>query len=163
MSAPVTFVSHDIVHFRPYDTWVDLKYFAIRSEASDTTLLAHLIEHEQYHDHYAGQDPTSLHGPYRLDAITPATFESVSSQAAREELRGWVSSWVDPEDGPEVEATLAAEILPRLDGDALLRLPDLRQSAEHEWGWVVGNAGFIEVVIIDGEPAMLTLLVASDD
>jgi hypothetical protein len=49
-------VSHDIVHFRPYYTWVDLEYFAIQPEVSVRSLLAHLIEHEQYHDHYAGQD-----------------------------------------------------------------------------------------------------------
>lgn len=169
MPSPVTFVSHDIVHFRPYDTWVDLKYFAIQTDVPDQSLLAHLIEHEQYHDHYAGQDPSeqsdhSLHGPYRLAAITPGVFRAVPAQAAREELRGWVSSWGDPEeDGPEVEATLAAEVLPKLDGDLILRLPDLRESAEHEWGWVVGNTGFHEIVNIDRASAMLTLLVASDD
>jgi hypothetical protein len=91
-------------------------------------------------------------------------FEPVPAQAAGEELRGWVSSWVAAEeDGPEVEATLAAEVLPKLDGDSILRLPDLRESAEHEWGWVVGHTGFHEIVIIDRAAAMLTLLVASDD
>lgn len=136
---------------------------------SDRSLLASLIEHEQYHDHYAGQDPTeqshhSLHGPYRLEAITPGVFEPVPGEAARDELRGWVSSWVVPEeDGAEVEATLAAEVLPKLEGDSLLRLPDLRDSAEHDWGWVVGHTGFHEVVIVRRSAAMLTLLVASDD
>jgi hypothetical protein len=37
------------------------------------------------------------------------------------------------------------------------------QSAEHEWGWVVGLIGFHEFVIIDRAAAMLTLLIASDD
>lgn len=41
--------------------------------------------------------------------------------------------------------------------------PDLRESAVHEWGWVVGHTGFHEIVIIDHAAAMLTLLVASDD
>lgn len=67
------------------------------------------------------------------------------------------------EDEPEVEAKLVAEVLPRLDGDSIYRLPDLRTTAEHEWGWVVGHAGFHEVVIIDRSAAILTLLVASDD
>jgi hypothetical protein len=169
MSASVTFVSHDFVHFRPYDTWVDLKYFGIRPEVSNHSLLAHLIEHEQYHDHYAGQDPTeqshhALHGPYRLEAISPGAFKSVAAQEAGQELREWVFSWVVPEeDGLEVEAKLVAEVLPRLDGDSIFRLPDLRETAEHEWGWVVGHAGFHEFVIIDHAAAMLTLLVASDD
>lgn len=169
MPDPVVFVSHDIVHFGRNDTWVDLKYFAIRSDVSDRLLLASLIEHEQYHDHYAGQDPTEqshhpLHGPYRLEAITPGAFESTSTQEARDELRGWVGSWVvSEEDGPEVEATLALEVLPKLVGDSIIRLPDLRESAEHDWGWVVGHAGFHELVIIDRAAALLTLLVASDD
>jgi hypothetical protein len=76
MPSPVTFAGHDIVHFRPYYTCVDLKYFAIQPDVLDRSLLAHLIEHEQYRDHYVGQDPAeqsdhSLHDPYRLAAITP--------------------------------------------------------------------------------------------
>jgi hypothetical protein len=59
MPEPLTFVSHDMVHFGDYYTWVDLKYFAIQPEASDVSLLTSLITHAQYHDHYAGQDPTS--------------------------------------------------------------------------------------------------------
>lgn len=169
MPGPVTFVRHDLVHFRPYDTWVDLKCFAIQPEESDRSLLAHLIEHKQYHDHYAGQDPTeqshhSLHGPYRLDAITPGVFESVTSEAASAELRNWVASWIaEEEDGPKVEATMAAAVLPRLTGDAIFRLPDLRETSEHDWAWVVGTSGFHEVVIVERAASMLTLLVASDD
>src|SRR5262245_35937683 len=88
MSEPLTFVSHDIVHFRPYDTGRDLKYFAIQPEVSDRSLLADLLEHGQYHDHYAGQDPTeqshhSLHGPYRLEAITAGVFEPVRHPGGR--------------------------------------------------------------------------------
>jgi hypothetical protein len=162
------FVSHELVHFRPYDTWVDLKYFAIQPEESDRSLLGHLIDHEQYHDHYAGQDPTeqshhSLHGPYRLEAISPTVFELVTSEAAGAELRDWVASWVAEEDGREVAATLAGAVLPRLSGDAIYRLPDLRESFEHDWGWVIGAAGFHEVVIVERAAPMLTLLVASDD
>jgi len=170
MSEVVTFVSHELVIFRPFDTWVDLKFFEIQTEAPDHSLLARLIEDVQYHDHYAGQDPSEqsqndLHGPYWLDAITAEVFEPVSGASAGQELREWVSSWADPqdEDRPEVEAKLAADVLPHLDGDSILRLPDLRQTAEHEWGWVVGNAGFHEFVVINRAAATLTLLVASDD
>jgi hypothetical protein len=169
MPEPLTFVSHDMVHFGDYYTWVDLKYFAIQPEASDVSLLTSLIAHTQYHDHYAGQDPTeqthhSLHGPYRLDAITPGLFQPVSVEAARDELRRWVESWVVPEeDGPEIDARLTAEVLPKLAGDAIFRLPDIREGAEHDWGWVVGQSGFHETVAIDRAAEMLTLIVASDD
>lgn len=157
------------MHFRPNNTWVDLKLFSIRPEVSDYLVLRDLLRHEQYHDHYAGQDPTeqthhALHGPYQLEAITPGQFESVSANAARQELRNWVAGWVVPhEDGSEVEAKLGAEVLARLHGDSILRLTDLRETAEHDWGWVVGHAGFHEFVVIDRATALLTLLVASDD
>jgi hypothetical protein len=62
-----------------------------------------------------------------------------------------------------VRIWLAAEILPKLDSDSIVRLPNLRESAEHLWGWVVGHTGFHELVIIDRASATLTLLVASDD
>lgn len=66
-----------MVHFGAYYRWLDLKYFAVRSEAPDLSLLASLIRHEQYHDHYASEDPSDqthhcVHGPYRLEAIPPA-------------------------------------------------------------------------------------------
>ncbi len=168
---PLTLVSHELVNFNAfhYDTWVDLKSFGIRPGASDIGLLTSLLGHGQYHDHYAGQDPNeqthhSLHGPYRLDAITPETFLAVSVDAAHEELRDWVSSWVvEEEDGPQVRAMLAAEVLPTVGGDSIFRLPDIRVTAEHDWGWVVGIAGFHEIVTIDRGSQELTLIVASDD
>lgn len=171
MTEPLIFVSHELVHFNVfrYDTWVDLKYFAIQPAAPDDVLLASLIGHEQYHDHYAGEDPTeqthhSLHGPYRLEAVTPRSFKVVSAESARKELMEWMTSWVvQEEDGPEVEAMLSAEVLPELDAGSIFRLPDLRESAEHEWGWVVGQTGFHEIVKIDRAAGLLTLLVASDD
>lgn len=169
MAPALTFVSQEMVHFWEHFTWVNLKYFAIQPTVSDALLLTHLIANTQYQDHYAGQDPAEqplhlLHGPYRLNAITPDTFQAVSIQTAGDDLRGWVSSWAGSgEDGPELEAKLSAAVIPRVVGDAIYRLPDLRQSAEHEWGSVVGQDGFHELVIIDRAAEKLTLLVASDD
>jgi hypothetical protein len=45
----------------------------------------------------------------------------------------------------------------------LYRLADLRATAEHDWGWVVGHGGFHEFVAIDHTASTLTLIVASDD
>jgi hypothetical protein len=46
--------------------------------------------------------------------------------------------------GPH-RVTLAAEVLAKLEGDSILRLPDLRESAQHEWvvrdGTAAGNIG----------------------
>ena len=170
MTELLLFVSHELVHFNilGYDTWVDLKFFEIRPEASDIALLTSLTAHEQYHDHYAGQDPTeqthhSLHGPYRVEAVARVSFQAVSADSARDELMKWAWSWVQEADGPQAEAMLAAEVLPRVEGDAVFRLPDLRQTDQHDWGWVVGVSGFHEIVAIDRSSRLLTLLVASDD
>jgi len=168
---PLLFVGHELVRFRAlgYYTWVDLKYFEIQPEVSDVALLTSLIAHEQYHDHYAGQDPTeqaqnSLHGPYRLEAITPRTFQAVSANSARGELMEWLFSWaVRDEHRSQAEAMLTADVLAKVAGEAVFRLPDLRKTAEHDWGWVVGLSRFHEFVAVDRSSRLLTLLVASDD
>ncbi len=118
----LTFVSHHLVQFSVfrYDTWVDLKHFATAPDASDHALLAALLKHDQYYDHYTGEDPSEqthhvLHGPYRLEAITRETFEPVSQTAAQQEIMDWVASWVvQDEDGPQVEAMVTSDVLPWL-------------------------------------------------
>jgi len=47
---------------------------------------------------------------------------------------------------------------------AIYQLPDIRATAQHDWGDVVGmEAGFHEFVIIDRAAGELALVVASDD
>jgi hypothetical protein len=117
----------------PGDLW--LEYAAMAQTTHSTRQSGEPLRHGCAHSSAAN---SAALGDL-ADAITPGVFEPVPAQAAAEELRGWVSSWVVPEeDGPEVEATLAAEVLPKLDGDSILRLPGPRASAEHERGWVVG-------------------------
>lgn len=146
--------------------WVDIKRFVIDDDGSDEDLLATLIRHRQYQDHYAGQDPTqqaqhNLHGPYRLEAITPAVFEPSTPEQAREIIQSWADN-PQPQP-PHIRHRVEQRVYPLLSSGTLYRLPDLRATAQHEWGWVVGFAGFHEFVAIDRAAATLTLIVASDD
>ncbi|MEN4449183.1 MAG: hypothetical protein EKK51_21110 [Mycolicibacterium sp.] len=46
----------------------------------------------------------------------------------------------------------------------IYRLPDIRATAQHDWGDIVGgDAGFHEFVVIDRTAGELALVVASDD
>jgi hypothetical protein len=79
---------------------------------------------------------------------------------ARQTLHRWANEW----DGATAEShasVLAASrsVLP--DGAVAFRLIDLRESAQHDWGWVLGD--FHEFVAIDRSTDTLTLVVASDD
>lgn len=146
--------------------WVSIKTFRCAPDASDEALLTALIAHRQYRDHYAGEDPEEqaqddLHGPYWLAAITPSSFAPIDIGAATREIQAWADDFEGQ--GEESQRRLASQVFPLLAGDQIYRLADLRQTAEHEWGWVVGNAGFYEYVVIDRPNPRLSLLVASDD
>jgi hypothetical protein len=54
-------------------------------------------------------------------------------------------------------------VFPLLSCDAVYRLADLRETAEHDWGWVVGTSGFHEFLAVDRTTERLRLIVASDD
>jgi hypothetical protein len=164
------FAGHELVNFREFGayTWVDLKHFTIGPDDPDTSLLSVLISDDHYRDHYAAPHetqgpPHGLHGPYKLEAITPAVFRAVPTAKVQQELRCWVSSWVDADRLPAAMEILDARVLGHVQGSSIFRLPDMRATASHEWGWVVGQTGFHEFVAIDRYGGTLTLIVASDD
>lgn len=163
----ITFLADEMVHLDPTDScWVSLKRFAIDSDPSDRDLLAALVEHPQYHDHYAGQPVVqqthhSLHGPYCLDAISADSFIRADPARAEQRLRAWAD---DPEPSlPETHDRLARLVYPELQTQPLYELPALGPAAEHEWAGVVGGGGFHEFIAIDRARSELTLIVASDD
>jgi hypothetical protein len=146
--------------------WVSIKRFSIESDGTDEELIAALLADRQYRDHYAGQDPVEqlqddLHGPYWLRAISISSFEPGDSETAKQALQAWADA---PE--PQTQDTqerLQREVYPLLKGGAVYHLPDLRPSAQHDWGWVVGQGGFHEYVVVDRDAASVSLIVASDD
>ena len=165
-SAGLDFLDRTTVHLgsRTY-RWLDLERFSLAVQLSDNDALRALLKHERYQDHYATDEanwtPTGdLHGPYRLGAIGVEAFEAVSPSDVRQTLHRWASEW----DGATAEghaSVLAASGSALPDGAPTFRLIDLGESAQHDFGWVLGD--FHEFVVIDRSVNTLTLVVASDD
>jgi hypothetical protein len=56
------------------------------------------------------------------------------------------------------------EVYPRIrEATSCYQLPDMRDTAQHDWGYVVGSDGFHEFVLINRQTNNVALLVASDD
>jgi hypothetical protein len=146
--------------------WVLIKVFGLPADVDDRAALAAMIAHVRYRDSYAGtwdQDMVDIHGPYWLKAITTDTFTVAAPAEVEALLRTWSeydARWyvVDRE-------AMEREVYARIRrATVIYQLPDIRETAQHEWGGVVGSdGGFHEFVIIDRAAGELALLVASDD
>lgn len=154
--------------------WVDIKLFTLPADADDQTALALMIAHVRYRDSYASStfaDAKTIHGPYRLSAITPETFTIVDAADVDTAIRTWAEHVIRDWDGnfvswPQAQREeMNREVYARIQrATVIYRLPDIRATAQHDWGDVVGSdAGFHEVVIIDRSAGELALVVASDD
>ena len=148
--------------------WIDARRFMVSGPSDDNTILAALISEARYDDGYAAPiqtepgPPSGIHGPYRLDAITAASFVATDRSAAIAALDEWAFQFSElPESFREKYRKFIDDLLPS--SHRFYRLPNLRATAQHDWGWVVGTSGFIEIVAISPSSSALTLLVASDD
>lgn len=132
------------------------------------------------------------HGPYWRKAISEHSYQPISHHTARRELETWIyapgslSAFGTEaplgQDAPSLEQAIATssrvyeDSVGRVNPDIsvlvdrvlaeshrLYRLDDLRAAAEHDWGWVVGAGGFIEIAAVSEHSDEVTLLVASDD
>ena len=148
--------------------WIDVKTFEPKKSRGNLDTLAALIENPWYDDDYAspsGALPTpspGVHGPYRLDAITPHSFEEVSTRACSAAVTAWADQL-----GPLPTAFAArySHILQSLllDSRLVYRLRDLGPAALHGRNDHLGALGFLEFVIASKSSNKVTLLVASDD
>jgi hypothetical protein len=168
--AALRYTGQRFVSFRPNGTdfrWIDVLTFDTARTASDEELLAALIGNPWYSHTYAApreKEPEAgeIHGPYLLDRITVAAFRRRERSAVADRIWGWALS--EGEMPPELLSAIGAEIRAVEAGDPdVWELPDLGTGAHHEWGGVVGTAGFIEFVAVSRKYGTLTLLVASDD
>ena len=81
------------------DRWVDVKHFQVRVRPEDDEqLLTTLISHEMYRDDYLGSDSwkdteSSVHGPYRLDALSATAFEGIDQATAFATIRTWAEKY----------------------------------------------------------------------
>jgi muconolactone delta-isomerase len=154
-----------LINFRTSRQWVSIKLFAVAADTDDHDVLASLICHLRYRDSYAAaefKDAETIHGPYWLRAITPDVFSVVSATDAEALIRTWADYTVPLTD--EDRAAMEREVYPRIaDATSRYLLPDLRDTAQHDWGASVGADGFYEFVLIDRHTNVVALVVASDD
>jgi hypothetical protein len=165
MGATLEYTGHTLIPFddRSY-RWFSVKRFAWDRTGDDTVVLAALIGHWRYRDHYITpdsheQDAGDIHGPYRLSAITPAEFIPFSPHGAAalvEEFCGLFGR--SPR--PEVREQIAASVISWLDRSSWYRLRDL-PDAIHEWGSVLWE--FRELVAISHETGEVLLVVMAID
>lgn len=154
------------VNFRYNRQWVNIKLFASPADADDDAVLALLIGHRLYRDSYAlgsyEKHEAPIHGPYRLEVLTPAAYSPVSADDAEALLRTWAEYY---EPLPETQRDeLERELYSRIRAASSCYQLALGESAWHDWGWVVGSVtGFHEFVLIDRETGSVALVVASDD
>jgi len=146
--------------------WVSIKVFRLAADVDDRSALAAMIAHVRYRDSYAGTGDTDMvdkHGPYWLDAITPQTFVVVNPAAADTVIRTWAVYFV-PWPAGDREA-MDREVYARIQNATVIyQLPDIRATAQHDWGEIVGSdGGFHEYVMFDRAASELALMVASDD
>jgi hypothetical protein len=128
------------------------------------------MAHPRYRDDCASPwtGPSGdVHGPYRLQALTVEDFQPCSAATAISMLTEWpatnLSPWVS------ASLLLSREIVGAwlsplvVEADEIYRLSVAREGNEHEYGWVVGLAGFHEFIAIDRDIATLTVIIATDD
>jgi hypothetical protein len=153
------------INFRTSRQWVLIKLFALPPAADDHEVLALLIHHLRYRDSYAApefKDAETIHGPYWLNAITPEVFSPVAPGDAEALIRTWADYTVPLSD--DDRTAMEREVYPRIrEATSCYQLPDMRDTAQHDWGYVVGSDGFHEFVLINRQTNNVALLVASDD
>jgi hypothetical protein len=155
------------INFRNHTyQWVLIKVFELPANADDHDVLVLLTSHVRYRDSYAApefEDAKTIHGPYWLSAIDSGVFSPVSAADAEALIRTWAEYAAPLPDGRREE--MEHELYPRIrEATSRYQLPDLRDTAEHDWGKTVGSAtGFFEFVLINRDKGTLALVVASDD
>jgi hypothetical protein len=156
-----------LINFRNHTyQWVSIKLFALPVDSDDYEVLQLLLGHVRYRDSYGGtgdKDMETIHGPYWLCAVAPELFSPVSAADAEALIRAW-AEYAAPLPDPR-RGEMEHELYPRIrNATSRYQLPDLRDTAEHDWGSSVGSiTGFFEFVLIDRHSGSAALVVASDD
>lgn len=88
MGATLEYAGHTLILFDDHSyRWFGVKRFAWDGTGDDTAVLAAIVGHWRYRDHYAArdsheEDAGNIHGPYGVAAITPAEFVPVGAARA---------------------------------------------------------------------------------
>lgn len=152
--------------------WVQMVSFSIGDAAApDRDVIAAVLAHRRYRDHCAGpfedQDFHDLHGPYRIESITPVGFELIENSEAMAVLQRWLCDAISPTHQDSIAESLRLvdlHVRPAMvSADTLYRFVVPRDGNEHDWGWVPGGHGFHEFLAIDRTEALVTMIIACDD
>lgn len=170
----MVFVGSDIVHMDANTfMWVQLTHFSFDASMEDRSVIEALIGNRGYvHDYASPFDvdapvtELAVHGRWYRDRIQAELFEPLSASDAERLIR----AWADDQDWNEPGYRQPLEVIARL-GPVfeLLRAGDVYKlcnpgaEAEHEYGFVTGNGGFHEFVVMDRTAGRLHVIVASDD
>jgi hypothetical protein len=149
--------------------WVDGLEYAASEFANDRDLLEALVANPWYQHGYAAPrgdipDPAGagIHGPFRVEAITADIFVRMERDEARRQLDSWLAQNNATPEATNAFRSAIDALLPV--GSRIYALPNLPESAQHDWSGVVGSdTGFLEYVAISPESKTLNLLVATDD
>jgi hypothetical protein len=162
----LVFEDHALIHIHNGGyQWIDVQIFAFPTAIDDAAVMGLLIRHVRYRHGYANpeyRDAKIIHGPYWLEAISVESFSPVSPVSAEALITTWANydAAVPASDYPVLDKQVYGPIR---DASSVYQLADLRETAEHDWGYVVGLTGFHEFVVINSHTGRLTLIVASDD
>ncbi|WP_448629745.1 hypothetical protein [Cellulomonas soli] len=167
-------VGSDTVHLaRGTFMWIALTRFAIEQGMDDLSLLGCLIATPGYaHDYASPFDERAIvtepavHGRWWRSSIRPASFERWTAAEAEALLQRWadVQDWTDPafRQPPAVQGRLH-DVYALLRSGTAYHLINPGPADEHEYGYVTGQSGFHEFVVIDRPGGLVHVVVASDD
>ena len=132
----------------------------------DRTVLTRVIASRAYRGSFVGvgDEDATIHGPYRVDAITADSFLVVDAANAETLVRGW-AEYAAPL--PEVSRLeMDREVYPRMRAATsvyqLMPLPS--EALETEWRLGIGSAtGFHEFVVINRATGVVAVVMATDD
>ncbi|WP_280270700.1 hypothetical protein [Nocardia wallacei] len=144
--------------------WIDGKVFHFdTSELDDVDVLEALVSTTEFRDDYigGGVDPGGVvHGPYRLDRISPESYTRVGANDVSDVIDRWLARC------GEISSDLRREIsdriiIPAESAASCYILGDLGESATV--GYADIHNEFHEIVLVDRSERRVHLIVASDD
>lgn len=148
-------------HDRSY-RWIDVKRFPWDGVGDDRSVLEALIGSPHYRDTYLSADPHladgTVHGPYRVDRISPEDFEHLSETDARAVVEEFRTLYQPP--AAELIRTMDSITQPLLHRSTCYRLRPV-EDAEHDVSLILEE--FRELVSVSRARAEVALIVMAID
>ena len=156
------YAGHVLIPFQDHSyRWIDLKRFSWSGESPGDAVLGGLIATPEYGDSYLSPDKrgADVHGPYDLDAIIPACFQTISPTGAVSTVEEFCSLSPGPP-ASEVSERIESLVLSPIRSAECYRLRELPY-ARHELSYILDE--FREVVALRADTRELLLVVMAID